>query len=186
MSNAPSSQGSPEAVVRDPGLLPAPSPLGEYCACELHGGAFCRGISSVKFNFPASISLVRPCPALSAVARPPCLPRQAHQRQTPRWGRRHAADVQRRRARPAGSVGTVCLGLSGMYSRSTWRTRARTLGLEGSAQPTGNLTLLLCCRIGPCVDCTPAGTPTPQHPQRRDAFYPPYGALDCQLLVFLG
>lgn len=64
--------------------------------------------------------------------------------------------------------------------------RARTLGLEGSAQPTGDLTLLLCCRIGPCVDCTPAGTPTPQHPQRRDAFYPPYGALDCQLLVFLG
>ena len=50
----------------------------------------------------------------------------------------------------------------------------------------GNLTLLLCCRIGPCVDCTPAGTPTPQHPRRRDAFYPPYGALDCQLLVFLG
>lgn len=69
----PGRKTSGGARSRHASLLPAPSPLGEYATCKLHGGAFSRGqdpkpegISSVGLNFPIDNL---PRPALSGLVR---------------------------------------------------------------------------------------------------------------------
>ena len=130
MPNAPNAQqGSPEAAVRDPAvLLPAPSPL-------VARRCLCRGYPPSSSISPASISPgrpVRPCPPRSVH---PVFPDKHINVRHPRWGRRHAADVQPRRPRVRSAYYGFCTSRSN--STSVHGDRTRTLGFEGSAQPTG-------------------------------------------------